>query len=171
MTVRNQLILNHWMTVSIQLIQRRQMKHLLKDQFLFVKLLVLQLNDDLLSLVRKLVNTSQQGEAFKEDVGDFLDLNIDVKEEIIQIDQVEKVNKLTNSKAEKAQVEVEERFVNCNTFESDQTLEALISNVMKKELVDLVRNDPRITVTQHRKNVILKYKKKYEKINPQLWKE
>jgi len=143
----------------------------LKDQFLFVKLLVLQLNDDLLSLVRKLVNTLQQGEAFKEDVGDFLDLNIDVKEEIIQIDQAEKVNKLTNSKADKAQVEVEERFVNSNTFESDQALEALISNVMKKELVDLVRNDPRITVTQHRKNVILKYQKKYEKINPQLWKD
>jgi len=170
----------------------------LGDQVLFIKLLVLQLNDDMLSLVKKLVNTLEQGNIFDEDMDNVLDLIpggsdvIDVKEELYESDQLEEVNKSTNSKVdEEAKTETvttlsrmvennsdlveptEEILVKSDTFVKEvvnhQALE--ISMRMKKDMMDLVKSDPVPPVAQQRKLVQVKYNEQYGKLNPQLWKD
>jgi len=111
----------------------------LSDQVLFIKLLVLQLNDDMLSLVRKLVNTLQHEKLYEEEIDNVLDLIpgcdvIDVKEELYGGNQEDDDDENTSFNKE------------ARSPDSDQA--PLMSMTKKKETVDLVNSESRVVCDQ-----------------------
>jgi len=150
----------------------------LSDQVIFIKLLVLQLNDDMLTLMKKLVNTlHQEKDILKFESRRKVARKTEQIEEIIgeaYLDEIDKID-VEEFVLEPTQDKLE-HIENFDTVEDnplnvglDQAL--VMSNAMKKEMIDLVRSDPIPPIDQKINTVVLKYKEKYEKIDPQLWKD